>query len=128
MHILFSSVTVKINSLTRSFISFKWTIDIHGQIPEDIANLSNLKYLDIGGCKLTGPLPLDMWHSMRMLKTLSLNGNAISGTIPDSISKLESLQSLWMQDNKLCGSIPPMGALDELRAVDLSNNGGEINM
>ncbi|XP_040994388.1 receptor-like protein 2 [Juglans microcarpa x Juglans regia] len=63
----------------------------------------NLKFLDIGGCQLTGELPI--WLSkLKKLKILSLNANSITGSIPSRLSTLPRLICLDMSDNLISGT------------------------
>ncbi|RAJ93002.1 Leucine-rich repeat (LRR) protein [Larkinella arboricola] len=54
---------------------------------------------------------------------LSLRGNGISGTIPESLSSLTNLQQLLLDNNQLSGSIPTsLGNLTQLQSLLLNNN------
>uniref|UniRef100_A0A8R7Q958 Leucine-rich repeat-containing N-terminal plant-type domain-containing protein n=1 Tax=Triticum urartu TaxID=4572 RepID=A0A8R7Q958_TRIUA len=72
-----------------------------GPIPKLPTNLSNL---DISRNNLVGPLPLDFGASG--LQTLVLFDNCISGNIPSSLFKLQSLSLLDISGNNLTGSVP----------------------
>ena len=58
------------------------------------------------------------------LQVLSLNGNALSGSLPDGITRLEGLRELIMGNNALSGVLPPdlHRLAGSLRALDLANN------
>jgi hypothetical protein len=119
------SALCKLTSLTHLLLDQN---PVTGSLPAELVNLVNLKFLSLCGCKLTGYIPDSICAGLTSLRTLALAGNALTGTIPDSISAIDQLRSLWLQDNRLCGTIPPLGPLDELRQMDVSNNslGGEI--
>jgi Leucine-rich repeat (LRR) protein len=60
------------------------------------------------------------------IQELDLDHNQLTGTIPDSISKLVKLKSLDLSHNQLSGKIPPgLGELTQLTKLDLSNNNFE---
>ncbi|KAH1098805.1 hypothetical protein J1N35_015726 [Gossypium stocksii] len=87
--------------------------------------------IDLSHNKFTGPI----WPSFGNLKNLhvlNLEENNLSGSIPDSISGMTSLEVLdlsYLSWNSLKGSIPSwMGKFEYLFYLDLSNNSffGEI--
>lgn len=83
-----------------------FTIDLssnqfNGPIPKLPINLTDI---DLSRNNFTGSLPLDF--GAPDLRTLVLFDNSISGTIPSSLCKLQSLLLLDISDNKLCGPVP----------------------
>uniref|UniRef100_J3N1Y7 non-specific serine/threonine protein kinase n=3 Tax=Oryza brachyantha TaxID=4533 RepID=J3N1Y7_ORYBR len=74
---------------------------LSGPLPKLPTTLSSL---DISKNNLSGPLPLDLGASE--LAVLILFDNSISGAIPSSLCKIQSLQLLDISGNKLTGSIP----------------------
>jgi Leucine-rich repeat (LRR) protein len=83
--------------------SFKMDLssnNFSGPIPKLPVNLTDL---DLSGNKFSS-LPFDF--GAPRLATLHLPDNSISGTIPSSLCKLESLMILDLSRNKLTGSIP----------------------
>ncbi|CAO2044585.1 unnamed protein product [Urochloa humidicola] len=76
-------------------------------MPDDdnIDGFENLQILDIGGCQLSGEIPL--WISkLANLQVLVLEDNQLSGPIPTWISNLKYLFSLVISNNNLTGEIP----------------------
>jgi Leucine-rich repeat (LRR) protein len=71
-----------------------------GPLPKLPVNLTDL---DLSGNKLSN-LPFDF--GAPRLATLHLPDNTISGTIPSSLCKLQSLMILDLSGNKLTGSLP----------------------
>ncbi|KAL2523757.1 putative inactive receptor kinase [Abeliophyllum distichum] len=72
---------------------------------------------------LTGILDVESICKLPNLEVLSLAGNSIQGTIPDSIWKCKSLTYLDLSRNSLSGSIPTaLTKLKSLRRLDISQN------
>ncbi|GLT52061.1 hypothetical protein SLA2020_254230 [Shorea laevis] len=70
---------------------------------------------------LSGSIPANFGLDMLNLQSLDLSENQLNGSIPSSISKLESLGVLSLEKNRLSGKIPSWKRLN-LVALDLSNN------
>lgn len=102
------------SSITRS-----WSI---GEIPQELFNLANLRYLDISGLGFTGAIPNE-FGNLTSLISLDLNRNNLSGGIPTEISNLKNLSSLELQFNELSGEINgELFDLPNLITLDLSYN------
>ncbi|KAK1396391.1 hypothetical protein POM88_006254 [Heracleum sosnowskyi] len=60
------------------------------------------------------------------LRTLNLLDNRISGSIPQEIANIDTLEELIMEDNQMGGTLPPelgrLGSLRRLRISDLNGN------
>ncbi|XP_057499617.1 receptor-like protein EIX1 [Actinidia eriantha] len=84
-----------------------------GEIPKDIASLTELGTLNLSRNHLTGSIP-DNIGDFRWLETLDLSHNKLSGHIPQSISSLTSLSHLDLSDNNLPGRIPAGNQLQTL--------------
>ncbi|KAL0384207.1 UNVERIFIED_CONTAM: protein disulfide-isomerase SCO2 [Sesamum radiatum] len=54
--------------------------------------------------------------------SLNLTGFGLSGSLPQSISKLTALKDLLLGDNKLSGNIPDLSSLKSLEILHLENN------
>ncbi|KAK4401649.1 Calmodulin-like protein 30 [Sesamum angolense] len=54
--------------------------------------------------------------------SLNLTGFGLSGSLPQSISKLTALKDLLLGDNKLSGNIPDLSSLKSLETLHLENN------
>ncbi|KAI5063543.1 hypothetical protein GOP47_0022090 [Adiantum capillus-veneris] len=57
------------------------------------------------------------------ITSLSLSNYQTGGTIAEAINTLTSLTEIYMDGNDLQGEIPDLGALTNLKVLDLSNNG-----
>jgi Leucine-rich repeat (LRR) protein len=94
---------------------------ISGALPEALSSLKHLSKFSVSrkdkpGRKLTGPLP--RFHRTPELSALVLDGNYLSGTIPnDFLSSSLAIQSVDLSRNLLSGTVPP--ELDSLSAPSL---------
>ncbi|KAJ9549973.1 hypothetical protein OSB04_022516 [Centaurea solstitialis] len=93
-----------------------------GGIPENIGNLNNLTWIDLGGCQLTGEIPNSLFD-LKELTSLDLSSNNISGDFPVGITKLRNLWKIELFANQLTGVIPPeLAELNLLQEFDISMN------
>ena len=90
--------------------------DLEGKIPPEIAYLSELESLHLGGNNLSGSVPPEL-GSLTKLKYLVLKDNCLSGSIPPELSNLAKLVRLGLCRNKWTGCIPR--ALFNVRWNDL---------
>ncbi|KAH7517977.1 hypothetical protein FEM48_Zijuj09G0121700 [Ziziphus jujuba var. spinosa] len=75
-----------------------------GLLPPDVANLTALNHLWLGGNKLSGNIP--ELGSLKELQTLHLEDNQFEGKVPQSLGQLPEIREIFLQDNKLNGHIP----------------------
>ena len=75
---------------------------------------------DIMNCNLSGSLPENI-GDLDSLEALWINGSDLTGEIPESIGDLDNIQLLYLADNKLTGNIP-----ESICNLDL-DFGGENN-
>ena len=77
---------------------------------------------------LISTYPLDQWYDVTIddegrVTSLDLSDNQLTGTIPEALGQLDSLQSLNLARNALTGAIPEaLGQLNNLQVLDLSDN------
>lgn len=109
-------------------VEFNYFGSFHGTIPEEFLQLSELRFLGLGGGNLTGEIPA--WiGNMKKLEGLYIGFNSIQGQIPPEIGQLANLKTLYLMKNALSGEIPPeIGNLKKLERLCIGGTGigGEI--
>lgn len=116
-------------------------------IPISLANSVQLTNLSLINCNLVGPVP-DFLGTLPSLAALKLSYNRLSGEIPasfgqslmqilwlndqddggmtgpiDVVSKMVSLNQLWLHGNQFTGTIPEdIGSLSSLKDLNLNRN------
>ena len=78
--------------------------DLSGEIPAELANLSNLEKLYLHANGLSGEIPPEL-GSLSNLRWLFLGDNALSGEIPAELGSL-NLRFLGLYDTALSGCVP----------------------
>ncbi|XP_052204183.1 probable leucine-rich repeat receptor-like protein kinase At1g68400 [Diospyros lotus] len=87
--------------------------------PDALAGLTELSILSFKNNSISGNL-MDLSHNQKLRK-IDLSGNMFDGLISDSLTKLNSLETLQLQDNRLTGSIPEF-TQSSLGEFNVSNN------
>ncbi|KAJ3677008.1 hypothetical protein LUZ60_002732 [Juncus effusus] len=77
---------------------------VGGSISENVANLTAIQIIWLGGNNLTGTIP--EMRNLKQLVSLHLENNQLTGTIPDSLGELPKIRGIYLQNNKLQGTIP----------------------
>ena len=92
---------------------------ITGRLPDSVAVLPELEYLDLHANEMSGPLPT-VWNTPK-LKIVRAEDNRISGALPAQMLRQPILEEIFIHNNELSGMIPTtLGP--SLRAVILANN------
>lgn len=95
--------------------------NLSGVLPEEVANLTYLRYLDLSRNFIEGPIPTS-WASLPVFN-LSLQGNRISGTLPKELGRMPMLKSIQLEGNQLEGPIPPeLGNIISLERLRVALN------
>ena len=95
---------------------------LSGTIPAEIAELLDLRRLELGDNRLSGEI-LGNLVDLEDLEVLNLSGNRFSGRIPDRLGGLAGLTTLDLADNQFTDTIPgELGNLLELETLRLSRN------
>ncbi|MED6118279.1 hypothetical protein PIB30_001512 [Stylosanthes scabra] len=99
-----------------------------GRIPEDTTLSSQLEYLSMGSNFFTGGIPKSFGDAC-YLNTLRLDNNSLSEELPLIVNNLSggcarnSLQELYMNTNRINGSLPDMSkSLPFLQVLRLEEN------
>ncbi|XP_022735489.1 receptor kinase-like protein Xa21 [Durio zibethinus] len=96
--------------------------ELQGNIPLEVANLSNMFLLDLSNNKISGSIPATI-GGLRNVQSLTLQTNELQGPIPEKICGLERLYTLSLSFNKLSGPMPAcLGNLTSLRNLYLGSN------
>ncbi|KAL5542876.1 hypothetical protein UlMin_010586 [Ulmus minor] len=122
---------------------------ISGPVPDNLFDsCSSLHFLSLAGNLLEGPIPssisrclslnsfnfsnnhfsgnpnfLSGFWFLQRLRSLDLSNNALSGSLPEGISKLPYLKELLIQGNHFSGELPSdLGLCQHLDKIDLSYN------
>lgn len=90
------------------------------EIPEFIAELHRLQYLDVGS-NLLSDLPQNL-SNLLYLREVVISNNKFT-KIPESIYEVESLEILLASDNQIVEiNVPGLAKLKRLATLDLGNN------
>ncbi|KAJ1443711.1 Leucine-rich repeat [Sesbania bispinosa] len=131
-------------SLRRLSISHN---SLRGKISPSICNLEFLEHLDLSYNSLSGTIPSCLGSFSQSLQILMLQGNKLSGLIPQTYMITSSLKMIDLRNNSLQGQLPRalvncrmlevldvshnqindsfpfwLGALPELKVIALRNN------
>nr|TKS18301.1 hypothetical protein D5086_0000005500 [Populus alba] len=94
-----------------------------GEIPPPICNISSFIVLDLSKNNLTGLIPQCLGNFSSTLSLLSLEGNNLYGTIPQTWVQGSRLRMISLGQNKLQGQIPTsIVGCKMLEIRDLNNN------
>ncbi|CAN0917305.1 Receptor-like protein EIX2 [Linum grandiflorum] len=106
-------------------------MNLHGEIPEQIGNITSLTYLDLSGNKIIGSIPRSI-SALCELQHLDLSSNRLSGMLQilegtdnhcHSASPLARLETLFLNNNTLAGGLPNwLGKLQNLVTLSLESN------
>ncbi|KAJ3068134.1 hypothetical protein HDU98_008703 [Podochytrium sp. JEL0797] len=95
--------------------------NIVGAIPREIADLTELRFLELQGNQITTIDPA--FSNLQKLEYLNLGQNHFEGPIPDAIGYLRGIETLYLYENKFTGPVPSwILDMDDLKNLDLSEN------
>ena len=80
-------------------------MDLSGEIPLGLSELSQLRVLDLSGNQLTGPIPAEISQLTNLIH-LDLSDNQLTGAIPLESGQRAKLEELHVGGNELIGCIP----------------------
>jgi Leucine-rich repeat (LRR) protein len=95
---------------------------LRGHLPNELANLTTLKVLDVSGNQLSGGFP-EFLCSFPDLRECSLANNRYNGTLPECLGTLANIEMLNLSGNQFTGTIPPaIGQILSLRDFRAARN------
>ena len=93
-----------------------------GEIPVELGNLTNLRWLWLHENQLDGGIPPEL-GGLSNLDILLLNSNQLTGEVPPALGHINNLERLNLSKNRLSGTIPvELGNYSYLRELNLSQN------
>ncbi|KAJ4726103.1 Leucine-rich receptor-like kinase family protein [Melia azedarach] len=93
-----------------------------GKAMEYSTILKLVRSMDLSGNNLSGDIPVEM-TDLVALQSLNLSHNFFTGRIPENIGAMRSLESVDFSGNQLCGRIPEgISSLTYLSHLNLSSN------
>ncbi|GLT53055.1 hypothetical protein SLA2020_263520 [Shorea laevis] len=99
----------RVTTLDLSYIGLVVTLGYNnfgGAIPREIGNLQNLELFNIGGNHFIGLIPFEIFN-ISTIREIAMPFNNLSGHIPSNVGLfLPNLQHLYLERNKLSGTIP----------------------
>lgn len=96
-------------------------LELVGQIPDELAQLTRLESLILSRNLLSGEIPSAL-AQLEKLAILDLQDNLLSGEIPSELADMPDLTSLYLSTNSLEGPIPE--ALMGRNCVDCPSDAG----
>jgi hypothetical protein len=92
-----------------------------GLLPS-VWNTPNLERIDLGINNYTGTIPQDLWD-LPSLQSLIVDDNQLTGPLP-SLSTSNTLKNVWLYSNQLSGSIPSNFGINwsNLTSLKIQNN------
>jgi Leucine-rich repeat (LRR) protein len=98
---------------------------LHGILPPEIGDLSNLEVLQLGSNELTGKIPPEI-GKLHKLTRLHVSGNMLNGPLPASIWDLDKLVKLSICRNPMSNPITSkIAQLTNLKSICLGGGYGE---
>lgn len=104
------------------------TVDVSNWFGIEVDENGHVVSIDLSGNNLIGTIPTTI-NNLTYLKTLNLDSNQLSGSIPIGFGLMSWLNHLILSNNNLTGGIPrQLGNITNLLNLNLSNNplGGDI--
>ncbi|KAM3268461.1 hypothetical protein P3S67_031402 [Capsicum chacoense] len=91
--------------------------------PTMIGEAPGIRSISLSGNKIHGSLPESFCHASNVLQVLDLSNNSLSGTIRRNLVNCRSLIYLNLGQNNLTGSVPEeLKHITSLRYLDLNGN------
>ena len=103
--------------------------DLGGNIPTSLSYGHNMEILDLSHNKLSGSIPQNVIDHFTQLRSLYLQQNSFTGSLPADVGQLKNLNELLVSDNHLSGEIPTeLGSCLVLGYLDMARNSFQGNI
>ncbi|XP_057436860.1 cuscuta receptor 1-like isoform X2 [Lotus japonicus] len=96
--------------------------EIQGSISHEFGQMKLLDTLDLSDNYLSGEIPKNISWDRSSLRFLRLSNNKLNGPVFPTLSALKHLEQLYLDGNSFSGSIPSGFSNTSLLALDISNN------
>ena len=80
---------------------------LSGEIPTVLGNMSNLEWLDLGANLLSGQIPTALGNLSNLEWLFLYSNTSLTGTLPQSLTRLTKLERFLFQDTGLCAPLDP---------------------
>ena len=113
---------IKFLDMGRMFITPFYAKEIKAQIPDNLGDLEYMEELSFCFNFLMGEIPNSICN-LKKLRVLKLEANQLSGALPIGFGKsLRSLQELYLDHNRLEGSINELLDLPAVKIIHIHEN------
>ncbi|CBI17206.3 unnamed protein product, partial [Vitis vinifera] len=103
--------------------------NLEGNIPTSLRNCQNMEILFLDHNKLNGSVPENVIDHFNQLRSLYLQQNTLTGSLPADFGQLKNLNQLLVSDNNLSGEIPrELGSCSVLEYLDMARNSFQGNI
>nr|CAB3452508.1 unnamed protein product [Digitaria exilis] len=108
--------------ITMLYVTKVYALNVVGQIPSELQNLTYLTYLNLDQNYLTGPIPSFIGQFSAM-QHLGISLDNFSGGLPEELGNLSKLEQLYIDSSGFSGPFPStFSKLKELRILRASDN------
>ncbi|WJZ87830.1 hypothetical protein VitviT2T_007181 [Vitis vinifera] len=103
--------------------------NLEGNLPTSLRNCQNMEILFLDHNKLSGSVPENVTCHFNQLRSLYLQQNTFTGSLPTDVGQLKNLNQLLVSDNNLSGEIPrELGSCSVLEYLDMEKNSFQGNI
>lgn len=115
-------ISLDLDGNTELSVNGKVGNNLVGKLPNELGQLSQLKYIQLNNNRLSGSIPSSIC-SLLDLSEINLSNNELVGNIPTEIGNLRNLKSLNLENNNLSDTLPAsIYELTELVILNVSGN------
>jgi hypothetical protein len=99
--------------------------NLSGEIPTELAYLTNLTHIELGNNQISGIIPESLATSLPQLQVLDLHSNNITGSVPNNFGSVTTLRAMFIESNRLTGTMPD--SVCDLRSRNLQRLSADCN-